>query len=136
MPPKDINYILQHKQFFLKESAELSPTKLRRGQVIHLTYEGKERWMLVLHPNWENKLHAIDLQHFPRRALLRILQNPMFYTIPPHQFYKVFLDQNWIKEYGAYRTYDLTKIGGIREVVYNFQTQPDERAEPSTEPTV
>lgn len=122
------NWIPEHKRFILSEGISQGLGELEWGQIITLIYEGEQRWVLVVDPKWEQKLHVLDLKYVPRKTILRVLNHAPD-ALTPRQFYNQFVNKPWVKELNAYRTYDRTKVSSFRELTYNLSLQPGEQDE-------
>ena len=78
-----------------------------------------QRWAFVLHPNYEGKMHALELSLID----LDVGVSPPWFSLPedgkfqfkPYNFYhKVAGVQEFIKEHDAYRTYIVDRISNMR----------------------
>lgn len=128
------DWIPLHKQYFLEVAAPVGADYLRKGQIATLIYKGEQRWVLIVDPNWAQKVHVLDLKHVPRRAILRIL-NEAPPALTPRQFYELYIDKAWVKEFKAYRTYDKNQISDIRVITYNLSlVGPETEDEPGIDP--
>lgn len=126
------DWIPLHKQFFLDIADPIGSDYLRKGQIVTLMYKGEQRWVLVVDPNWEQKVHVLDMKYLPRRAVLRLL-NEAPPSLTPRQFYELFVNKAWVKEFRAYRTYDRAQISDVREITYNLTLVGPEKDEPDIE---
>jgi len=124
----------EHLPHILHKDVEgYSRQEYTRGQVITFTYKDVERWVFVVHPEWEGKIHGLDMRYIPRRDLLPLFD--VTQALAPEQFYKTYVDKPWVKRWDAYRTYDRTKISNVKVVVYNTAREPDELSEPRMDDT-
>jgi len=94
-------------------------------------YKGERRYAFVIHPDWENKLHALDLKFVPRKFILEIANAPTD-ELTEHQLYQQYVQSGPIKKLDAYRTYDPIKITAMFKLPYNRIPQGDEVGEPTT----
>lgn len=122
----------------------ISGPPLARGSIVTFTYHGKvvhDKFpqILVLHENWEGKVHGINLNNLSDNELnyLKAVVNPTFANemiqkdpalamelqrLPkvldiksPYDFYVRFI-KGFIKRYDSYRQYSREKMQNIRIV--------------------
>jgi len=117
----------EHLPNFLDEDLESYRSDFVRGMVIAFTYKDKTRWVFIVHPEWEGKVHGLDIQHVPRRDLLPLFD--VTGALAPEQFYKTYVDKPWLKRWNAYRTYDRDKMSNVKIISYNTSREPDELSE-------
>lgn len=89
-------------------------------------YNGKTRYAYVIHPNWENKFHALDITFIPRALFLRIANAPTE-KLTEHQLYQQYAEVPWVKKLDAYRTFEKPKMSAVKKLAYTRLPQPDER---------
>ena len=84
------------------------------GKVIQFTYDGVQKYAMVLNPDWEGKLHALSLQTFTPGSL-----QEMFALTEGESderiIYDKFKHSAFVGE-RPYRTYLLSKVTTLREV--------------------
>jgi hypothetical protein len=118
----------------------ITNTKLERGMVVKLRYKKKtgikNYLILVLQPNWENKLHALSFNNIAPRKVLIIAKNhqeiiaestrvrklelaKVRITKPSKAFYTDEI-KNDTKLKDGYRTFNLDKIQSLTAVNYNW----------------
>jgi len=142
--PKKIN----HKPNIISESAS-GKGKVQSGDIVFFNYSGKKvttkrPLVLVLHPNWKNQLHGLNLDYIPESVLRELwkmtkvtlqgkiarlakLRLPLLKADigDPKRFYysrlKKFLRGSLGSTGVAYRTYDVKAIGGMKQVDYRFE---------------
>jgi hypothetical protein len=92
---------------------------IRKGDIINFSYDGKDRWVLVLQPNWKSRMHALTLEALSHSMLTRI-SGLMFGQSPP-VFYKTYLAQNKaVKDTNAYRMFEVRKIQSVKRILYDY----------------
>ena len=87
---------------------------LEPGNVIQFTYEGEQKYALVLNPRWQGKLHALSLQDVDINKFIRIRQLVGEET-NGEALYSKFKTSNLVAD-RPYRTYLLSKVSALREV--------------------
>ena len=127
---KNVDFTQLHREFFIEEKP-IVLNEIAKQKVIRFVYKGKERFVLVVHPNWENKLHALDLKMLPRRPLLQVINAPS--ALSEIQLYDLYVRRNEVMEWDAYRTYERGLLTGLHEVTYNAMLQPTEKGEEDIE---
>ena len=142
--PKTYN----HNRNILKEQSS-SKTKIQPGHIVRFNYSGKQVTtprpiVLVLHPNYMGKMHALNIEYIPEGVLKQLWQitkltlqgkieklaklrlpllkadigNPQsFYNSRLKQFLKGSLGSTNV----AYRTYNIGNVGGVRVIDYRFE---------------
>ena len=137
-----------HNKNILKEQSA-SKGKIEPGHIVTFSYSGKEvntprPMVLVLHPNYMGKMHALNIEYIPE-AVLKQLWNITKVTLQgkieklaklrlpllkadignPQSFYnsrlKGFLKGALGSTNVCYRTYSAGGIGGVKIVDYRFQ---------------
>ena len=68
-------YRNQHKRRIVQEESAVKED-VKPGHIIRFSYSGKnvtdpKPLVLVLHPNWQGKLHGINIDYIPERILKR-----------------------------------------------------------------
>lgn len=91
-----------------------SITKLAPGKVIQFTYDGEQKYALVLNPEWQGKLHALSLQDINIDKFIRIRQLVGEET-NGEALYSKFRASALVAD-RPYRTYLLSKVSALREV--------------------
>jgi|TARA_Y100000296_G_C5088670_1_gene213714 hypothetical protein len=140
--------LYNHRRNILSEKAA-PKTKVQSGSIVRFSYTGKnvhdnQPLALVLHPRWQGKMHALNLNYIPETVLKSLwktvqitvqgrLQRLLKLRLPllkadignPKAFYysrlKGFLKGKLGSTNIAYRTYNLGGIGGLRVVDYRFE---------------
>ena len=126
-----INYLPQHRNFF-GSSEPTRITDVKIGDFITFVYNGEPRWVYVLNPKWEQKLHALDMRHIPRRDLLYVA-NQIKDSMNPSTIYETFVKKPQVKSRHAYRTYNLSKISNVTRFVYITFLGPGDKDDAHTE---
>ena len=102
--------------------------KAEAWDILLFTYNGEQKYVYVVHPRWENKLHGVDITFIPRKYFVRVANAPIAF-LTEHQLYERYINVYWIKSLDAYRTYDRSKISGVFLLNYDRSIQPDEKDE-------
>lgn len=124
-------------------------SKVQSGQIVRFNYKGehstvKRPLVLVLHPRWHNKMHAISLDYISDTVLLKLrnivqetvqqrikqltslrlpllkadIKDPQrFYNSRLKPFIKTFFDANQ----SPYRLYNVGNITNLRTIDYRFK---------------
>lgn len=124
----DKNYLItEHRRYIdrMYGKTNLVLNDIGMGDIITFMYENERRWIFVVTPIYEGKLHGLDLVKLPRRQLMWVA-NLDFNTITPQSLYRKYLIKEWIKEYNAYRTYDRSKMRAVKDIGYDRTVQPRE----------
>jgi len=87
---------------------------LTPGKVIQFTYDGEQKYALVLNPSWENKLHALSLKDININKFVQI-RNLVGTETNGEILYSKFKTSTLVVD-RPYRTYLLSKISALREV--------------------
>lgn len=111
-----------HQSYFGRSVAVNTMDEVKNGDVIQFQYGGKSRWVYVLNPNWEGKVHCLALEHVPRRVLLGEVVSFTDMTLNgglgPKEFYDKNIGTRPVKEFDAYRTFIIEKMQKIQKVEY------------------
>lgn len=91
-----------------------SRTKLKPGTVIQFTYDGEQKYALVLDPEWEGKLHALSLKNLSPDGLRKLLDEVRKIDSRDEIYSKYKSSQ--YTEGRPYRTYIIDKITALREI--------------------
>ncbi len=92
----------------------ISQRSLMPGKVVQFTYDGDQKYALVLNPEWEGKMHALSLQTFTPDSLQEMFDLTEGET-DERIIYDKFKTSNYVEE-RPYRTYLLSKMTALREV--------------------
>jgi len=87
----------------------------RVGAVVRFSYNGTSRMAIVLDPGYDNKMHAIQLDTLTAESLIDLLND-----IQKSDTYESLRERFMRSPYSqdrAYRTFLITKISGLEEVV-------------------
>lgn len=87
---------------------------LTPGKVIQFTYDGEQKYALVLNREWQGKLHALSLQDVSVGKFIQI-RNLVGSDTDGEVLYSKFRTSNLLAD-RPYRTYLLSKISALREV--------------------
>ena len=117
---------MARQEMFLFEEQHESHTSdkgkrvtVERGNVISFRYKDEDRWVFVVHPDWEDKLHGLDLNYIPRTDLIPLFEAPS--DMDNHEFYNIYVDTDLIKGADGYRTYHLNKMTFVRVHRYELE---------------
>jgi len=92
----------------------ISINKLSTGKVIQFTYDGEQKYAVVLNPSWEGKMHAISLKNISD-VMLRNLLEELSKEMDQVELYKKYKSSPYT-ETRPYRTYSINKIRYLREI--------------------
>lgn len=92
----------------------VSQKKLDAGKVVQFTYNGEQKYALVLNPSWEGKMHALSLPSLNETTLEEIFKLTEGIT-DPDEVYSKFKASRFVSD-RPYRTYLLNKISTMREI--------------------
>jgi len=92
----------------------ISQRSLMPGMVVQFTYDGDQKYALVLNPEWEGKMHALSLQTFTPDSLQEMFDLTEGET-DERIIYDKLKTSNYVEE-RPYRTYLLSKMTALREV--------------------
>jgi hypothetical protein len=85
--------------------------------VLQFMYEGKERYAIVLTPNWLDKLHAIQIKDIGPVKLIELLEELKgFAMAEPEDIQGAFTRAEYV-DVRPYRTFTLNKIVQIKQVI-------------------
>lgn len=109
---------LQHKPYVI-DIFSIEKKDIHKGDIIQFMYSGDIRYALVLHPNWKQKLHALDINKVPRAVLLAMIPNIFKYT--PQVLYETYISNSpTIRRTDSYRSYFQKDISNVNYVVYDI----------------
>jgi hypothetical protein len=91
-----------------------SRTKLTPGVVVQFTYDGEQKYAVVLDPDWENKMHAVSLKNLSPDQLKNLLSELKGLNSREEIYSKYKTSQ--YTESRPYRTYIIKKISTLREI--------------------
>jgi hypothetical protein len=81
------------------------------GDIIRFSYDGKIRQVFVLHPNFKEKMHVLDLQLVPPTVAVRQLIPVVKHDQDPYSFYHNHAEiKDFVKEWDCYRTFFANKV--------------------------
>lgn len=92
----------------------ISRRDLTSGKVIQFTYDGEQKYALVLNPDWEDKLHALSLKDITLSKFIEI-RKLVGSDTDGQLLYSKFRNSSLLAE-RPYRTYLLSKVSALREV--------------------
>lgn len=115
-----------HRGFVRNERSMLGVSRLTLGDVIAFVYSAKPRFVMVVHPNWEGKLHGLDLKNISRDVLLQSIVPRLDTVVDPKIFYDTVYKKDVLYSLDAYRTYNLDKIQTIMKYDYDVPNVSDD----------
>jgi hypothetical protein len=89
-------------------------TSVGRGKVIQFTYDGQQKYALVLNPEWQGKLHALSLKDINAGEFIEI-RKLVGSDTDGQILYSRFRNSSLVDD-RPYRTYLLSKVSALREV--------------------
>jgi hypothetical protein len=92
----------------------VSRDNLIPGKVIQFTYDGEQKYALVLNPEWEGKLHALSIKDVNISKFIQI-RNLVGDDTDGEILYAKFRTSTLVAD-RPYRTYLLSKVSTLREV--------------------
>jgi hypothetical protein len=92
----------------------VSRKDLTPGKVIQFTYDGEQKYALVLNPGWEGKLHALSLRDI-NLSDFKDMRKLVGDEQDGELIYSKFRTSRFVVD-RPYRTYLLSKISTLREV--------------------
>ena len=92
----------------------VSKDNLISGKVIQFTYDGEQKYALVLNPGWQGKLHALSIKDVNISKFLQI-RNLVGEETNGEALYSKFRASTLVAD-RPYRTYLLSKVSALREV--------------------
>ena len=122
LTPEQTQALASHRSYISKPE-KIERNDIRTGDVLMFMYNGEERTVFVLNPEYKMKLHGLSLKAIDRRTMMVEVFAKRDLYVTPIDFYNRVVSQEVIKKTDSYRTYDLNKMGNIRRVTY----QVDER---------
>jgi hypothetical protein len=92
----------------------VSKGDLTSGKVIQFTYDGEQKYALVLNPDWQGKLHALSLKDIDLSKFVQI-RKLVGKETDGELLYSKFRESTFVAN-RPYRTYLLSKVSTLREV--------------------
>jgi hypothetical protein len=92
----------------------VSRRDLTPGKVIQFTYDGEQKYALVLNPEWEGKLHALSIKDVNLSKFIEI-RKLVDKDTDGQVLYSKFRNSSLLMD-RPYRTYLLSKVSTLREV--------------------
>jgi len=117
-----IGELYTHRSYFGRTVPVNSMSEVKEGDVISFVYDGKQRWVYVLNPDWLKKVHCLALEKIPRRVLLGEVVSFTDVKLGggegPKQFYDKNVGTKPVTSYDAYRTFNIEKMQKIEKIDY------------------
>lgn len=113
-----MTYLSSHqRQFLFTESYSISD--IEKGDLVSFFYKGNEKFVLVLNPDHENKLHGLSIEKIPRNQLVPLFNRTFKYE--PMVLYNNWLrNQVYVEKGHSYRIYLRREISSVRFIMYNY----------------
>jgi hypothetical protein len=92
----------------------VSRRDLKPGKVIQFTYDGEQKYALVLNPEWEGKLHALSIRDVNVSKFIEI-RKLVGSDTDGQLLYNRFRNSTLLTD-RPYRTYLLSKVSTLREI--------------------
>ncbi len=92
----------------------VSRRDLKPGKVIQFTYDGEQKYALVLNPEWEGKLHALSIRDVNVSKFIEI-RKLVGNDTDGQLLYNRFRNSTLLTD-RPYRTYLLSKVSTLREI--------------------
>lgn len=87
---------------------------LKSGTVVQFTYDGEQKYAVVLNPEWEKKMHAISLRDMTPNLLQSLLKE-IKEGDDPTILYDRYKNSQFTNV-RPYRTYSIEKIRNLRQI--------------------
>ena len=84
------------------------------GTVVQFTYDGEQKYALVLDPEWNGKLHGLSLKTLSVDGMKTLLEEVKTMTSREEVYAKYKSSQ--YTEDRPYRTYTVSKMSAVREI--------------------
>lgn len=110
----------------LNDTRNILAKNIKPGEVVRFHYDGQDRIVFILNPNYEQLTHALSLNSLSRSALVsEILRKWNSYRDPEIFYINAIRKQteDYPKSYKAYRTYTIPKMANIRLLKYSYTNQ-------------
>jgi hypothetical protein len=104
-----------HKAY-LGPDTNIKLENLSPGDVVRFTYKKEERIAFIVHPDWDDKIHALSFDSIDRKTFINEIEYLFLVYANPQVFYEDYL--RYKKEVQkSYRTYfrrDITKLKKVK----------------------
>lgn len=101
---------------------------LKPGTVVQFTYDGEQKYAMILNPVWEGKMHALSLKSLSPDGLKNLLKE-LSEEDNADAIYSKYKTSSYT-ENRPYRTYTLDKVRSLREI-YLKEPKPTPTPKPS-----
>ena len=108
-----MDFITSYKDLFGTRRF-VSRERLRPGAVLQFTYDGQQKYAVVLNPEWQGKMHALSLNSLSPQQLKSLLTE-LESAQREEEIYEKYKTSTYT-ETRPYRTYTITKMSAIREI--------------------
>jgi hypothetical protein len=116
------DYMVEHRPHF-GTAYFVNLSNVEPGDVITFEYKDKQRWVFVLDPDYEKKLHGLTLELTPRNVLENKIIDSMYDTDKPLILYERRVYQV-AKDFDSYRTYFIKDMKLVRRMPYYLKEKP------------
>lgn len=115
-------YLSEHKPHF-GVAYYVKFSDINSGDVIAFKYKNEMRWVFVLDPNFDGKLHGLTLGLTPRSLLINEVVDAMFDLTQPYDLYYEDI-YHIARDWDSYRTYFASEIKNPRRMAYYITPKP------------
>lgn len=117
------NVTLASHRAYLSQPHKIQLHDIRVGDVIRFMYDGEERTVFVLNPEYQTKLHGLSLKAIDHRTMMvEVFAKQDLYKTP-HDFYARVISREVIQDTDSYRTYNVRKMANIHRMKYYIDDQ-------------
>jgi hypothetical protein len=113
-----------HKAY-LGPDTNIKLENLSPGDVVRFTYKKEERIAFIVHPDWEDKVHALTFKELDRKTFINEVTPHFNRHANPQDMYETLLSRNeFVKN--SYRTYFRKEITKLRRIEYTLNKRKHE----------
>jgi len=113
-----MNFIDAYKDLFGTRRFT-SRSAITPGTVVQFTYDGEQKYALVLDPEWNGKMHALSLKTLSVDGLKSLLDEVKTMT-SREEIYAKYKESQYTED-RPYRTYTISKMSAIRQIYLKAQ---------------
>lgn len=114
------DYLTEHKLYFGKETV-VPLSKVVKDTILKINYNDDWKFVYVLNPRWEDKLHGIDLRLIERDNLMNVVK--FIHILTEKSLYQKHIKHQPENGYYAYRTYWIREIGKVYSIDYEMPAE-------------
>jgi hypothetical protein len=112
-----MTYSLELYRDFIELKTIFFKQDILPGTVLQFTYNGKQRYAIIVTPNWLDKMHAIQIKDIGPTKLIQLLEELQpFELADPQDIQGAFTATEYTDD-RPYRTFTLDKVTQIKQVV-------------------